>query len=655
MTTKYPSELDQFENPRPNDSQAKTRTHSDQHGDANDAIEAVQKKVGVNDSSDPESLDFQVGALQNLTESLGSAAFRPVSSFASAAQGARADSSVQPAQLANATQLLQEEIDATEGQLQGQIDALEAGQSTSAIYANTLADLQAVTGTYVGQGAFVLNGTGAGQYRWDGSSWQFLRADSLASKADLAELNYRIEKGIRVTSSFDTDYAWKLQDDTLRHAGGWLWDGTFNPVKMRIPDQTVIGSDSLSDRLVPTEVKFRVESDSVYAWKLSGQNRRHAGGWRWDGTFAPIKAELPATATIADDPTRTIIQRIGTTALAWVLSEFGGKVYADDLKQGRRYVVAQGSAALLMGTDYASWAASDGRRFGRTLPDGLIQPLTPKRQIVMWGDSITAAQGNGMSSLVEMPVINRGEPGWASRDVSIKQGAQPVVLGAAGGQIPATGSVAVAVSDPTTGLTPYVDTSWVGELAGVRGTLSRSYASNTWSFTRASAGAVVACPPGSVFRATEDAQYLDSIAIIGVGRNDVYLPDFAPAVLDSIAKMVNYLTPKVRQVVVVSITNMQTEGPGNAKYDQIIAVNEQMAQIYGDRYFDLRRQFIVQGLGMALANGWISQITTADQIAVADDRPPPSLMSDNTHRNAAGVLVDQHLHAANLTTKGYVL
>lgn len=67
-----------------------------------------------------------------------------------------------------------------------EVEALKAGQQTSAIYADTLADLQALTGTYEGQGAFVMNGGGAGQYRWDGSAWQFLRADMLALKADKA-------------------------------------------------------------------------------------------------------------------------------------------------------------------------------------------------------------------------------------------------------------------------------------------------------------------------------------------------------------------------------------------------------------------------------------------------------------------------------------
>ncbi|KOQ69994.1 hypothetical protein, partial [Stenotrophomonas maltophilia] len=77
------------------------------------------------------------------------------------------------------------------------VEALKAGQQTSAIYADTLADLQALVGTYEGQGAFVTNGEGAGQYRWDGAAWQFLRADVLTQKADksVVETEQQLNEG----------------------------------------------------------------------------------------------------------------------------------------------------------------------------------------------------------------------------------------------------------------------------------------------------------------------------------------------------------------------------------------------------------------------------------------------------------------------------
>lgn len=175
MPTQFPEALDTFDNPRPDSSQSAVRTHSQQHGDANDSLEALQRKVGTNLSADPDSMDFKVGALENLTEGLGSAAFEPTDSFATAGQGGKADSAIQPPQLAA---------------VQTQVDALAAGQQTSAIYAATLAELQVIVGAYDGQGAFVANGTGAGTYRWNAgaSSWQFLRADMLVEKADKTDV-----------------------------------------------------------------------------------------------------------------------------------------------------------------------------------------------------------------------------------------------------------------------------------------------------------------------------------------------------------------------------------------------------------------------------------------------------------------------------------
>lgn len=90
--------------------------------------------------------------------------------------------------------------------VQQQIDALIAGQQTNAIYADTLAALEAVTGTYVGQGAFVLNGTGAGQYAWNGEQWVFLRGDVLANKVDKSYLASLLRDGSRNAHEFADRY-----------------------------------------------------------------------------------------------------------------------------------------------------------------------------------------------------------------------------------------------------------------------------------------------------------------------------------------------------------------------------------------------------------------------------------------------------------------
>jgi microcystin-dependent protein len=60
MATNFPTSLDTLSNPS-SGSALNSPSHSSQHADANDAIEALQAKVGVNSSAVTTSLDYKVG------------------------------------------------------------------------------------------------------------------------------------------------------------------------------------------------------------------------------------------------------------------------------------------------------------------------------------------------------------------------------------------------------------------------------------------------------------------------------------------------------------------------------------------------------------------------------------------------------------------
>lgn len=62
MATNFPEEIDSFLNPLSTDSVAIV-SHAAQHSDTNDAIEALEAKVGKNNSTDTSSLDYKVNAL----------------------------------------------------------------------------------------------------------------------------------------------------------------------------------------------------------------------------------------------------------------------------------------------------------------------------------------------------------------------------------------------------------------------------------------------------------------------------------------------------------------------------------------------------------------------------------------------------------------
>ena len=59
MATNFPSSIDSLTNPNSTDTLS-SPSHSQQHTNANDAIEALQSKVGVNGSQDVNSLDYKV-------------------------------------------------------------------------------------------------------------------------------------------------------------------------------------------------------------------------------------------------------------------------------------------------------------------------------------------------------------------------------------------------------------------------------------------------------------------------------------------------------------------------------------------------------------------------------------------------------------------
>ena len=65
MATNFPTSLDTFTNPTGDDSlNSDTVPHADQHANVNDAVEALQAKVGVNSSADTNSLDYKVTQLE---------------------------------------------------------------------------------------------------------------------------------------------------------------------------------------------------------------------------------------------------------------------------------------------------------------------------------------------------------------------------------------------------------------------------------------------------------------------------------------------------------------------------------------------------------------------------------------------------------------
>lgn len=98
MPTNYPAALDNFTNPLPGQSQNASRTHSEQHGDTNDAIEAMQAHMGTASVPGPMGQFVQDGAgavtrtlLSKGRERISAFDFIPVALQADIADGTSTD------------------------------------------------------------------------------------------------------------------------------------------------------------------------------------------------------------------------------------------------------------------------------------------------------------------------------------------------------------------------------------------------------------------------------------------------------------------------------------------------------------------------------------------------------------------------------------
>jgi len=63
MATNFPASLDTLTNPTSSDSLS-SPSHSSQHANVNDAVEALQAKVGADSSAVTTSLDYKVAQLE---------------------------------------------------------------------------------------------------------------------------------------------------------------------------------------------------------------------------------------------------------------------------------------------------------------------------------------------------------------------------------------------------------------------------------------------------------------------------------------------------------------------------------------------------------------------------------------------------------------
>lgn len=70
MATNFPNGLDSLVNPNSTDSLS-SPSHSQQHANLNDAVEAIQTKIGIDGSEDSGSIDYKISTLEQQVSNIG--------------------------------------------------------------------------------------------------------------------------------------------------------------------------------------------------------------------------------------------------------------------------------------------------------------------------------------------------------------------------------------------------------------------------------------------------------------------------------------------------------------------------------------------------------------------------------------------------------
>ena len=212
--------------------------------------------------------------------------------------------------------------------------------------------------------------------------------------------------------------------------------------------------------------------------------------------------------------------------------------------------------------------------------------------VAAWGDSLTCGdeghfdQGNYPSELRHLLVLtveNLGVKGQTSTQIGVREGGVPTYATVVGWIIPATGGVTVTFPtgyEPVTIDGPAAGVS--GAILGVHGLVTLD--SGVYTFTPTISGVPVSASGSPQF--VVDTPYAGYLPVFWEGRNNLGQP---AQILSDLAAQVATV-PSGQNYLVMSIINenTQSEWIGEGNYGRLIALNSQLAAIYGSHYRDIR-------------------------------------------------------------------
>ncbi|MGX9346388.1 SGNH/GDSL hydrolase family protein [Microbacterium sp. KNMS] len=227
-------------------------------------------------------------------------------------------------------------------------------------------------------------------------------------------------------------------------------------------------------------------------------------------------------------------------------------------------------------------------------------------------------------------VHNLGVSGLTVDEIGVSIGALPLELTAAV-TVPTSGPVNIPIQAGI-GWRPTGTKTFHGRLGGIPGTVTRAEgATTTLTFEADALASATNLPAGTQFLGDPNTRRWD-LLIIGAGRNDISYNvtgahgDVVTHVTAGLERIVGWMLAQRKRFLIWGTTNSTEETTGTGKHAQVLAVNDWCKRNYPNVYIDIRTWLVKDAIYD------IGLTPTSDDLAhMADDAPPPQIMSDAIH------------------------
>lgn len=267
----------------------------------------------------------------------------------------------------------------------------------------------------------------------------------------------------------------------------------------------------------------------------------------------------------------------------------------------------------------------------KAVEGALGNPLAdfPIADWAMWGDSLVATGSSGdwvskFATSIGVNAYNGGQGGEGVRQISARQGAVPALMTVVGGTIPASGAVAVT----TNAYFPASNgRSTIGTLSGVNGTYARASDGLSATFTRTTPGAATPSPANSKFTPLFGATMRDRNIIFLAGRNSFLYGADPVETIQCMQQMIDYLTPRVKRVMIFEIPPKNTEVIGSNDRKALDAINALLRASFQEYFVDMASWLRTQAAATAAGITFTAQ----DLTDIANGVTPTSFTTDGLH------------------------